>query len=167
MTIEGRAYRESTRAPEDFSAWLDRLEAELPQVISESPDPFERHAARETLVEIQRARTLLFSTTGQVDIIVANELLISGVAIGQLVAQLDASSAFGDYVQARKSSEVALRDKKSRVTPEQRNQVEAAASALASEHSVPTELYRAIATQLGIKLDRVRYIIEGPRRRKR
>lgn len=57
-----------------------------------------------------------------------------------------------------------LSNKKSRVTQEHRAAVHEARERLASSYAQKTPLYRAIATELGLKLDRVRYILEGERR---
>lgn len=57
-------------------------------------------------------------------------------------------------------------NKKKRVSAGERRTVELAFERMIRDYPDKTSCYNAIAIELEIKLDRVRYIIEGPRRKK-
>jgi hypothetical protein len=61
----------------------------------------------------------------------------------------------------------ALHGKKSRVGDAERKLVLDIALRLSPDYTQPTPLYRAVAEETGKSLDRVRYILEGPRRQAR
>jgi hypothetical protein len=67
----------------------------------------------------------------------------------------------------RQMMKYALANKESRVADAERERVTAANKLLVREFPGPTERYREIAKRLEMKDTRVRYIIEGPRRRKK
>lgn len=76
--------------------------------------------------------------------------------IGKEVAQL---------VEARRRQLNALATKNATVTDAQRKQVEAANAELERKFPIKAQRYCEIARRVHLKSDRVRYIIEGPRRR--
>ncbi len=70
----------------------------------------------------------------------------------------------GDDAYERRKQLASLSNKESLVTNEERSKVETLNAKLKPEIPKKTPRYQSVAETLEIKLDRVRYIIEGPRR---
>lgn len=183
MTIKGRLYqeRETDQEPEDLGSWLGSLEQALLKRAAEishrsgivpapGADPWEFVAVRNALSKIEWIRKLL--ACDKVDPTMA---IGAGLELGQLVAKVGASQAFGELVADRLPSVRAIDEvnSKKRVSLQERADVTRLAAELLAEdperYRNKSELWRTTAERLKtrhpqITPTRVRSILEPKKR---
>jgi hypothetical protein len=97
----------------------------------------------------------------------AEDLLTIGFLLNKRVPMKVLLDSMRPLADARRKQQKALAEKKSRVTPAERERLLAENLRLTKQYPKPGIRYRAIAERHDLNPDRVRYVIEGPRRSKK